>query len=195
MERKTQKNRHQAGPHAKDGRLSPVVKELLSDVLTVAAVVGAFLILSQIFFGLWTPMVVVESGSMRPNMEVGDIIFIKSVSRADPIPLEDAAAAGMNYTRFGQPGDVILYRPYGLKNVTPVIHRAMYGVNAGEPMWDGGPAAPHAGYITKGDNNQTNAVYDQQTSICSVPVKKEWIIGTSQFKIPWIGKIRLMMPF
>ncbi|MBQ3621023.1 MAG: S26 family signal peptidase [Methanosarcinaceae archaeon] len=170
-------------------------RELLSDLTTVAVIVGAFLILSQIFFGLWTPMVVIESGSMQPNMNIGDIVFIKSISRADPVSMQESIDNGSDYVKFKKPGDVILYRPYGNKKVTPIIHRAMYYVEEGEPMWEGGPAAPHAGYITKGDNELTNAVYDQQSAICREPVKKEWIIGTSQFRIPLIGKIRLLMPF
>lgn len=190
-----QKNKNYKDSGNGGSGLPPFAKELLSDAATVVAVVGAFLILSQIFFGMWTPMVVIESGSMRPNMEVGDIVFIKNVSRAEPVTWEASAANGSNYAKFNNPGDVILYRPYGNKHVTPIIHRAMYYVEAGEPMWDGGPAAPHAGYITKGDNSLTNPVFDQQSTICSVPVKDEWVIGTARFGIPYIGKLRLLMPF
>jgi len=53
------------------------------DLLSVAAVLIAFMVLSKLAFGLWTPMVAVESGSMEPHMQVGDIIFIKNIDRAD----------------------------------------------------------------------------------------------------------------
>ena len=51
---------------------------------------------------------------------------------------------------------------FGKEGVTPIIHRAMYYIEEGRPMWPGGPSAPFAGYITKGDYPKTNAIYDQQ---------------------------------
>ncbi|MBU3966125.1 MAG: S26 family signal peptidase, partial [Euryarchaeota archaeon] len=49
---------------------------LLRDVLFVIAVVVVFSSVSHIVFGLWTPMVAVESGSMIPHIQIGDIIFM-----------------------------------------------------------------------------------------------------------------------
>jgi len=67
----------------------------------------------------------------------------------------------------------------------------MYYVEEGEPMWDRGPPAPYAGYITKGDNIRTNPSYDQQGDISYLqPVKKDWIIGVARFyRIPILGYI------
>jgi signal peptidase len=51
-----------------------------------------------------------------------------------------------------------------------------------------GPMAPHAGYITKGDNGKTNPSYDQQGGISyNQPVKKEWIIGVAKVRDPYLG--------
>lgn len=167
-------------------------KSFLKDVSIVIGVVVVFLILCQLFFGLWTPMYVVSSGSMEPNMNVGDIVFVKNINRTAVVTQEDAIASGSSYIKFKGAGDVILYRPYGNSQPVPIIHRAMYYVEEGEAMWEGGPAAPHSGYMTKGDNKVTNTLLDQQTSISTrQPIKEEWIIGVSQFKIPFIGKIRL----
>ena len=94
------------------------------DLLSVVAVLIIFMVLSKLVFGLWTPMVAVESGSMEPHMQVGDIIFIKSVDRVDIITNEEGKNSG--YKSFEDYGDVILYRPYGQEGVTPIIHRAMY---------------------------------------------------------------------
>lgn len=162
------------------------------DIVTVLGAVMVFAILSQIIFGMWTPMVAVESGSMEPHMNIGDIVFIQSADRTDIITNEE----GMNnYTSFDGYGDVILYKPLGQEGVTPIIHRAMYYVEEGEPMWEGGPAAPHAGYITKGDNSVTNKYYDQQGQVSHLtPVKEEWVIGIARFKIPYVGYLRLMLP-
>ncbi|MCL2863543.1 MAG: S26 family signal peptidase [Methanimicrococcus sp.] len=168
------------------------IKDLLKDVLIVIGIVVAFLVLCQLVFGLWTPMYVVSSGSMEPNMNVGDIVLVKGIHRTAIVTQEDALSSDKPRIKFKEPGDVILFRPYGSHQHIPIIHRAMYYVEEGEPMWEGGPAAPHSGYMTKGDNKNTNALLDQQTTISAhQPIKEEWIIGVSQFKIPYVGKIRL----
>lgn len=161
------------------------------DLLSVVAVLIAFMVLSKLAFGLWTPMVAVESGSMEPHMQVGDIIFIKSIDRVDLVTNEEGKNS--SHMTFGDYGDVILYRPYGQEGVTPIIHRAMYRVEAGEPMWENGPVAPYSGYITKGDNPITNRHYDQEGQISYyVPVKDEWIIGVARYRIPYLGHVRLL---
>ena len=69
----------------------------------------------------------------------------------------------------------------------------MYRVEAGQPMWKDGPIAPYSGYITKGDNVVTNQYYDQEGQISyEMPVKDEWVIGTAQYRIPYIGYVRLL---
>ena len=160
------------------------------DFLSVIAFLIIFMVLSKLVFGLWTPMVVVESGSMEPHMQIGDIICVKSIDRVNIITNEEGKKAG--YESFKNYGDVILYRPYGLEGVTPIIHRAMYRVEAGESMWGGGPSAPYAGYITKGDNTVTNKRFDQEGQISyDMPVNDKWIIGTAQYRIPYLGYIKL----
>jgi len=165
---------------------------LLRDVLFVIAVVVVFSSVSHIALGLWTPMVAVESGSMIPHIQIGDLIFVEAADRKEVITYMEGKQS--NYTSFDNYGDVILYRPYGRDGVTPIIHRAMYHIEKGEPMWDGGPPAPHSGYITKGDNSKTNPSYDQQGSISYLqPVKKEWVIGAARFiRIPVLGCISLI---
>jgi signal peptidase len=143
---------------------------LIKDIIFVIVVVGAISLLSQLALGLWTPMVAVESGSMVPNLNIGDIILVQGASRTTVIAWDEAEK--INYTAFNHPGDVILYRPYGKESMnlldqfkavigispgqekaTPIIHRALSYVKTGEPMWKDGPAAPFSGYITKGDHN------------------------------------------
>ena len=161
--------------------------ELLRDILSVAKILILFAVVSQIAFGTWTPMRAIESGSMEPHMRIGDIVFIQDMSRTKIVTKEDGAING--YGTFGDFGNVILYRKYGRTDVTPIIHRAMYYVETGEPMWDGGPAAPHAGYITQGDNNPS---YDQRSVICREPVREEWVIGVARFRLPYAGHVRLV---
>ena len=165
---------------------------LTRDILTVALAVLVFASFSQVAFGMWTPMVAVESGSMEPHMNVGDIIFIENIDRTEIITNQPDNG---DYLSFEKSGDVILYRPYGKEDATPIIHRAMYYVEKGEPMWTGGPPAPSSGYITKGDNSVTNLHFDQQGDISyHIPVKDEWIIGVARYKIPYVGYLRLLLP-
>ena len=165
---------------------------IIRDIIFVITVVAIFALVSRIALGLWTPMVAVESGSMIPHIQIGDIIIVESADRKNIITYTQGKE--IDYKSFGDYGDVILYKPYGREGATPIIHRAMYYVEKGTPMWDGGPDAPHSGYITKGDNSKTNPSYDQKGSISYLqPVKKEWIVGMARFvRVPLLGCISLI---
>ncbi len=160
---------------------------LLNDLLFVAVMIGMFMLLSQIGLGISRPAVAVESGSMLPNIGIGDVVIIQSAQRTEIITHTNGTLSG--YSSFNEYGDVILYRKYGSSTDTPIIHRAMYWVEEEEPMWPGGPDAPHSGYITKGDNNRD---IDQKTSTSRLqPIKEEWIIGVARWHIPWVGYLSL----
>jgi len=162
---------------------------LARDLIFIAIVLILFILASKIILGTYHPMVAVESGSMRPNMEVGDLIFIKNPGFGEIIT--HTKGMEQNYTTFNKCGDVILYYKQGKTDTTPIIHRAMHHVKKGEPLWDNGPAAPHDGYITKGDNNSCS---DQMDSISyHTPVKEEWIIGVALYRIPYIGYLPLIV--
>lgn len=181
-----------------------IVREMLSSALMVAAV-GLLLFGVS---GVWPPMVAVESGSMEPHMERGDLVFIMDEARLQPdaayadtgvVPYQ--AGTEVNYRTFGDYGDVIIYAPNG-GTQTPIIHRARFWVEEGENWYDranpdyvhgnscadiANCPAPQAGFITKGD---ANGFYDQVSGI-SGPVRPRWITGTAEVKIPWLGHIRL----
>jgi len=192
----------------------PVVA-FFREALTSIAVV---LLIGLLLFGasgVWPPMVAVESGSMDPNMKIGDLVFVMDEGRFPP---ENAqvdtgvvtARTGQEtgYTKFNAAGDVVVYEPNGDRRPTQIIHRAMFWVEDGENWYDeADPSAipnanncrelpncpaPNAGFITKGDNNRE---YDQVSNICGgpcAPVKPSWIAGTAEFRIPKLGCIKLM---
>jgi len=190
----------------------------LRDVVTSVVIVAGIGVLLFAASGVWPPMVAVESGSMEPNMERGDLVFIVDNDRFVPDgAVENAGeATGVvpadvaerhDRTKFGGHGDVVVFTPNGNDRQTPIIHRAMFWVEDGENWYDradqaaiGGAAdceelnhcpAPHAGFITKGDNELTNANYDQ-TSRLSAPVRPEWIVGTAELRVPYLGHVRLL---
>ncbi len=182
------------------------VREMLESALAVLAV-GAILFAVS---GVWPPMVAVESGSMEPHMTRGDLVFVMEEHRLAP----DAAHADtgvvthrtgeeVGYAKFGNSGDVVIYRPSGSAFETPIIHRAHFWVEEGENWYDeaneeyvmensceamSNCPAPHAGFITKGDANQ---FYDQSRGISS-PVRPSWIRGTAEIRIPLLGHVRLL---
>ena len=195
------------GPHI-------YVRDILTSLLIVLAI-GVLLFVAS---GVWPPMVAVESGSMEPNIKEGDLIFIADHERFPPDEaiVNDGTSTGIvpadvaerhERTTFGGHGDVIVFQPDGNAGRTPIIHRAMFWVDEGENWYDrAAPAAigsaencealdhcpaPHAGFITKGDNTLTNRQYDQASRLSS-PVRPEWVVGTAKIRVPHLGRVRLL---
>jgi len=161
---------------------------LLRDIFVALILLGILAIGLYIYAGVWPPMVSVEGSSMEPHMYEGDMVFLQSLSRTELVTHEDGMVTG--YTKYEDYGDVIVYHPYGDLTRQPIIHRAMYWVDTGEPMWDGGDPAPWGGYITLGDNN--NGRIDQWGIVYNQPIPPEWIQGVCKFSIPWLGNIKLL---
>ncbi|GAD52931.1 signal peptidase I [Halarchaeum acidiphilum MH1-52-1] len=189
-----------------DNEAVVIAREVVSSALVVA-LVGLLLFAVS---GLWPPLVAVESGSMTPHLQKGDLVFVIEEHRYDGDAgyahtgvVTHRTGAQTGYATFGEPGDVLVYRPDGNGRATPVIHRARFWVSKGENWYgeanrsyvDGASScdevdycpAPHAGFITKGDSN---GYYDQVRDISS-PVKPSWIKGTAAFRVPWLGWVRL----
>lgn len=189
------------------------IREALSSV-AVVVVVGLILFVVS---GVWPPMVAVASGSMTPHMQTNDMVFVTGEHRftgdgvhANTGIVTYQTAKNTEYTTFHEAGNVIVYEPYGNSEKTRIIHRARFWVNGSEnwyrkanPDYVGTAEnckqlsfcpAPHSGFITKGDANSN---YDQIAppgdDAISSPVKPKWVTGTAQFRIPWLGKVRLAL--
>jgi signal peptidase len=190
--------------------------QFVREVLSSAAVV---LLVGMILFGIsgvWPPLVAVESGSMEPHMQRGDLVFVMDEERFVPpaavpgtgvVTHEDGQSVG--YRSFGDYGDVIVFEPPTNRG-PPIIHRARFWVDEGENWYDrADPAyisasrcgdspdrhlpncpAPHAGFITKGDANR---LYDQAYGVGITPVRPEWITGVARVRIPYLGWVRMVL--
>lgn len=194
------------------GGFEKTYRLVLKDVLVIVLVGGILFGVS----GVWPPMVAIESDSMDPNLDKGDLIFIVEENRYGGIETREDVVGyyknGMDIKRhqegfkFGEYGDVIVFRPetQDHREEYLVIHRAEMWVDENEDWYDrANPSwvigkncdmvencpAPHSGYITKGDGNQK---YDQVVKI-SDPVKTEWIHGNAKIRIPWLGYVKLFV--
>ncbi|HJK45660.1 MAG TPA: S26 family signal peptidase, partial [Methanocorpusculum sp.] len=58
-----------------------LIRDILSVVIVVAIIGGVLFGVS----GTWPAIVAVESGSMVPNMNVGDLIFVVEENRFGPL--------------------------------------------------------------------------------------------------------------
>ena len=117
---------------------------LARDILWLVAVVGGIALTLYLVCGTWPAVVTIESTSMVPHMNVGDLVVVVDKDRFGELQTwEEGKATG--YEKFGDYGDVIIYRPNGiqdfwstigvlpLSNPHPIIHRAMAWVDEGQP--------------------------------------------------------------
>ena len=163
----------------------------IRDILCVVCIVGFIVLGLYAVCGTWPAVVAIESESMVPNMNVGDLVIVVAPDRfGNIVTSEEGAVTG--YGKYNENpdkqgnkvyGDVIVYKPNGLGNLHPIIHRAISWHEA-----DASRQYDVSGYITKGDNNN---VYDQMAGLTNVgmiqPVKKEWVVGKAFFSIPYVG--------
>jgi Peptidase S24-like. len=169
---------------------------LARDAIVVIVLLGMICGTFYLTTGLISPMVAVEGHSMEPHIHQGDLVFIVSPDKYGN-PTTYLEGKEKNYVMFGDYGDVIVYIPDGNKKRSPVIHRAMIFLDKGERVDIGingieymTNKMPHEGYLTKGDNEETNRSLDQP--LLSSPVKNEWITGVARFKIPCVGYLSII---
>jgi signal peptidase len=164
------------------------------EILWVVAVVGGIALLLFLVCGTWPAVVAVESESMLPNMHVNDLVFVVQKDRFGELQTYETGR-DTGSMKFGNYGDVIIYKPNGASNIHPIIHRAMGYHDAAWYADHFSLNFSHGGYATLGDHNQR---YDQESSINGIgpiqPVKDEWIIGKALFSVPLLGYPTLHYP-
>lgn len=132
----------------------PAVREVLAGALAILVLLGVLYgATAQPVVGGY-PVVVVTSGSMMHcanaaadgtgpalgrdceprsygrvgTIDPGDLVFVRSVDdRADVATLGQGGDG-----TYGKAGDVVVYRPGGLTDVTPIIHRALFWVQVND---------------------------------------------------------------
>lgn len=85
-----------------------------------------------LYSGVWPPLVVVESNSMQHSdsesfigvIDTGDLVILKKeTSLAAVHTYIESVHDG--YSTYGELGDVVIYKPLGRVDRTPIIHRAL----------------------------------------------------------------------
>jgi signal peptidase len=112
------------------------------EILWVVAVVAGIALFLFLVSGTWPAVVTVESESMVPHMNIGDLVFVVSADRyGDLQTWEQGKETG--YKKFGDYGDVLIYEPNGAQGslipglgagVHPIIHRAMTETGGSMPV-------------------------------------------------------------
>lgn len=139
-----------------ENQIPSAVREILSVLITVGCIVAVLYLVC----GTWPAIVTIESESMVPNMNVGDLVLVMAPDRLGPLQSMDVGNKS-GYEKFNKFGDVIIYRPNGIVNyprnvlepaapenfisnlswdirtligwnqVHPIIHRALYWIEEG----------------------------------------------------------------
>ncbi len=144
-------------------------KIIVTVILLGVAFSGAFFIyfIMKLALNTDTPMVVVVSGSMEPNLYKGDLLFLRGVN---PETIK-------NGTIEGKEGDIIVFDARGLgwghAPTEPIVHRVI------DKKYDNGWF-----FKTKGDaNSNPEPVWIPETSIFGV------VVG----RIPYIGWVKIVL--
>lgn len=147
----------------------PHKKVIIAIVLILIAFFGAFFVfvILQISLNTESPVVVVISGSMEPNIHKGDLLF---VAGKDAGEIRSGTAEDLT-------GDVIVFNAQGLWTGAPqepIVHRVIGKVLDGD-TWK---------FTTKGDANYF-------PDPAEVPESN--IIGVVIGRIPYIGWVKIFL--
>ncbi|HWQ66954.1 MAG TPA: S26 family signal peptidase, partial [Methanospirillum sp.] len=174
------------------GPFSPIIEKIRparGDIILLGGVV-LFVAILFMLCGTWPAIVTIESESMVPHMNIGDLVLVIKGDRLGPIQsMSEGNQSG--YQKFGMPGDVIIYRPNGVVNyprnivepngtqnlitnlswnirtlltlnqVHPIIHRAITWVDEGELLEPNDPYKRIAPHSGYITKGDHNAVNDQ----------------------------------
>ena len=144
-------------------------KIIIAVVMISVAFFGSFLVyfILQISFNTESPIVVVVSGSMEPQIHEGDLLFVMGIDAEDI----------KNGTAEDKDGDIIVFNAQGLwpsAPIEPIVHRVIDKYQVGDTWY----------FRTKGD---ANSIPD------GAPIPESRVIGVVVGGIPYIGWVKIFL--
>ena len=151
----------------KEKKPVPKKKIIIAVVMISIAFLGSFLVyfILQISFNTETPIVVVVSGSMEPQIHEGDMLFVMGI---EPENIKSG-------TIEDKTGDIIVFNAqWHTAPLDPIVHRVINKYQVGDKWY----------FETKGD---ANVLPDQED------VSEDDIIGVVVGGIPYIGWVKIFL--
>ena len=142
-------------------------KIIIAVVMISIAFFGSFLVyfILQVSFNTESPIVVVVSGSMEPQIHKGDLLFVMGIDAEDI----------KNGTAEDKDGDIIVFNAqWPSAPLEPIVHRVIGKYFIGDKWY----------FETKGD---ANAIPDQDLT------SEDDIIGVVVGGIPYIGWVKIFL--
>jgi signal peptidase len=154
-------------------------------ILLVIVVLGVLIFWFGIKLALKTdyPVLAVASGSMRPTLEIGDLIIIQGGLKG-----EEIKAAPKNAP---EPGDIIVFDRVRL---APFQAGELYVHRAIDRAQD--PTTGKWYFRTQGDyNSGADHWYDENGNLLPYNgmIPEDYIVGKVVGKIPWLGNVALFL--
>jgi len=127
------------------------------EIIWVVAVVAGIALVLYLASGTWPAVVTIESESMEPHMNVGDLVFVVDEDRYGALQTWQTGR-DTGYMKFDDYGDVLIYSPNGAEGslipglgggIHPIIHRAM-------GTTEGGTGIPMYYYLFPGQSSPTS---------------------------------------
>lgn len=155
------------------------VKTIIT-LIVIGAGIAAFWFGTRFALKTGQPFLAVATGSMKPTLNVGDLIVVQGVSNASEIKVGSLGSQ--------TEGDIIVYRVEGLEvghqREGFIVHRAVGKESEGGRLY----------VITRGDSNsREDSVYNATTNSLLPGVPESHIIGKVIYWIPWVGNIHLFL--
>jgi len=144
-------------------------KIIIAVVMISVAFFGSFLVyfILQISFNTESPIVVVISESMEPQIHKGDLLYVMGRKQENI----------KNGTIIDKDGDIIVFNAQGLwptAPLEPIVHRVIDKYQVGDTWY----------FRTKGD---ANSIPD------AAPIPESRVIGVVVGGIPYIGWVKILL--
>ena len=165
MERKNLKKR------TKQDKKEPISrKSIIITILMIVSVISGIFVFNfslQLILDTKTPLLVVVSDSMEPNLHQGDLIIVRGV---DPENIKESHGDA-------EDGDIIVFDAHDLWEGapdTPIVHR-VYDKYKEDGKWY---------FLTKGDANW---------HVDLAPIPQRRVLGKVLERIPYIGWVKIVL--